>query len=167
MSRPVRPWHLLLLPLVLAANYAVAVARHEWSHTLVARAFGADVPEIHLWPPRGVNLSWITLGFRRPPHPWAVPAQAAAPYVVALALITASLWGLGRLPAGIVRANLVVTGVIFPGAELVTNVLAYWRAPNDLYWMLGTHAVAARVGVTLAVVLVLAAAGRRTARALR
>ncbi len=166
MSRPVRPWHLMVLPLVLAANYLFAVARHEWSHTLVARAFGADVPEIHLWPPRGVNLSWITLGFRRPPHPLVVPLQAAAPYVVALVLIAASLWGASRLPAGIVRANVIVTGVIFPCAEILTNVLAYWLAPNDLFWMLGTRALAARIAATVLAGVVLTGAGWRTARAL-
>jgi hypothetical protein len=160
MTGRMRLWHLALLPLVLPADYLLAVVRHEGSHALVAMAFGAEVAEFHLWPPRGVNLSWITIGFRRVPHPAAVPLQAAAPYGVAVALIAASLWVAGRLPSGFVRANVLVAGVVFPCAELATNVLAFWLGPNDFYYALGTQGLVARVLVTAAAAVVGLAAAR-------
>jgi hypothetical protein len=166
MNAPVRPWHLALLPLVLPANYLLAVLRHEGSHSLVALAFGAVVAEFHVWPPRGVNLSWITIGFPVRPSPWAVPLQAGAPYAVAVALLAGSVWMIGRLPSGLLRANVVVGGVVFPCAELVTNVLAYWFGPNDFFWALGTQAPAARVGVTLVAGAIVLAAAASTTRAL-
>ena len=162
-----RRWHLALLPLVLPANYLFAVARHEGTHALVARAFGAEIAEVHLWPPRGVNLSWLTIGFRHPPHAAAVPAEAAAPYVVAVALIALGLWWAGRLPSGFLRANVLLTAVVFPAAEIATNVLAFWKGPNDFYFVLGTQALVARVLVTATAAVVGIAAVRGTTARLR
>jgi hypothetical protein len=59
-----------------------------------------------------------------------------------------------------------VLGVIFPCAEIVTNVVAYGLAPNDLYWVLGTHAVAARAGAAVVAGLVVGGAAWRTTRSL-
>lgn len=162
-----RPWHLALLPVVLPVNYLAAVVRHEGSHALVAMAFGAVVAEFHVWPPRGVNLSWITIGFPARPSTWAVPAQAFAPYAVVVALLATAVWCVGRLPPGLGRANVVVAGVVFPCAELATNVLAYWFGPNDFFYALGTRAVAARAAVTAVATLLVLGAGVGTARALR
>lgn len=167
MRGRLRLWHLTLLPLVLPADYLFAVARHEGSHALVALAFGADIAEFHLWPPRGVNLSWITIGFRRVPASAAVPLQAAAPYVVAVALIAGSLRLAGRLPSGFWRANLLLAGVVFPCAEIATNVLAFWMGPNDFFYALGTQALVARLLVTAAAAAVGLAALRGTTVCLR
>src|SRR5262247_2022872 len=121
---PVRPWHLALLPAVLVANYLLMVLRHEASHGLVALAFGAQIADFHLWPPRAGNLSWITFRFPLGVSPAAVPLQAAAPYVTALLLLFASLWAVSRrLPSGWLRANLVVTGILFPLTEVGVNVV--------------------------------------------
>src|SRR5262249_36635823 len=87
---PVTPWHLALLPLVLAANYLFFVARHEGRHAVVAWAFGAEIVEVHWWPPRGADLSWVTFGFPVTPSPLAVPLQAVAPYAVAVGLLVFS-----------------------------------------------------------------------------
>lgn len=159
-TRPVVVWHLALLPAVLAANYLFFVLRHEGSHALVARAFGAEIADFHWWPPRGPNFSWITFGFPAPPSPLAVPLQAWAPYVVAVGLLVGSWVAVGRaLPPGLLRANVVVTGILFPCAELVVNAVGYWYAPNDLYYALGarTQTLCALVQVVVAM-LVLASA---------
>ena len=144
-----RPWHLALLPAVLVANYLVMVLRHEASHGLVALAFGAQIADFHLWPPRAGNLSWITFRLPLGVSPAAVPLQAAAPYVTALVLLFASLWAVrGRLPCGFLRANVVVTGVLFPLTEIGVNVVGYWCGGNDLYYVFGSRALPLREVVT-------------------
>lgn len=149
---PVRTWHLLLLPAILVANHLFMVTRHEACHGAVARAFGAEIAEFHVWPPRAGNLSWITFGFRAIPWRGAIPAQAAAPYVVAVAIVLGSLAWLRRgLGPGLLRANVILTGVVFPLAEIGVNVAGYWYGANDLYYVFGSLDWSYRAGSTAAI----------------
>jgi hypothetical protein len=125
------------LPLVTAANYLVMATRHEAAHGLVVLAFGGEIADVHVWPPRGANLSWITFRLPLAAPPQAVWLQAVAPFVVAVALIAAGIALARRLPSGILRANLALTLVVFPCVEIVANAVGYWYAPNDLFWVLG------------------------------
>lgn len=158
MSAPVRPWHLALLPAVVAANYLLMAVRHEAAHGAVVLAFGGEVAEFHVWPPRGANLSWITFRLPLEAPPVAVPLQAMAPFLVALALLLLGVRAARRLPAGILRANVIVSLVVFPCCEIAANVVGYWYAPNDLYWALGGRTAALRSAAAATGAVVVAAA---------
>ncbi len=147
MSAPVRPWHLALLPAVLAANYLFMTARHEAAHGAVVLAFGGEIAEVHLWPPRAGTLSWITFRLPLAAPPFVVPLQAAAPTLAALLLLAGGTYAVGRLAPGIVRANVVVTAVLFPAGEIATIVVGYWYGGSDFLHVFGVPTPALRWGV--------------------
>jgi hypothetical protein len=147
-ATPVRSWHLALLPAVLAANYLFTTGRHEGAHGLVVLAFGGEIAAFHLWPPRGGTFSWITFRLPLDAPALATPLQAAAPSVLALTFLGAALWAVcRRLPPGLLRANVVITGVLFPCAELATTAVGYWYGGNDLYYVLGAPTTVLRWSV--------------------
>lgn len=135
---PVRPWHLALLPAVLTANYLFMVARHEAAHGLVVLGFGGEIADVHLWPPRAGTLSWITFRLPLTAPSIAIALQAAAPALVAVAVLAAGAFLVcRRLRCGIVRANVMLAAVLFPCGELATMVVAYWYGLGDLFYVLG------------------------------
>lgn len=159
---PVRAWHLLLLPAVLAANWLFMAARHEATHGLVVLAFGGEIAEMHLWPPVAGTLSWITFRLPLDAPDGVVPLQAAAPSLVALLLLVAGTWLVcTRLGSGIVRANVALTAVVFPCCELLTIAAGYWYGGGDLSYVVGTRSPVLRVGVPLvAAAITVLAVGR-------
>lgn len=157
-AAPVRAWHLALLPAVLVANYLVMTARHEAVHGAVVLAFGGEIADVHLWPPRGGTFSWITFRLPLAAPAFAVPLQAAAPSLAALALLGAGTWAAWRLRAGLVRANVVVTAVLFPACELAAIVVGYGFGGGDLVHVLGTPGPTGRWALTGLGGLVVAAA---------
>ncbi len=89
-----------------------------------------------------------------------MPAQAFAPYAVALILLAAGLFACLRLEPGFLRANVVVTAVVFPLAELD---LAAWalcsQGGGDLSWCFGTGPGARGLVATVAGILTFIAIG--------
>jgi len=136
----------ILLCALLAANYFFMLVRHEGCHALVALAAGSEIVEFHVWPPRGLNLSWITAFSATPRSSASLRVEAAAPYVASLLLLCGSLWTLaGPRRAGLLRSNVVLTGVIFALADLALGVAGYWVADNDLAWVFGPGTTASRL----------------------
>ncbi len=131
----------IALPLLLVANYFFAVARHEWSHAWVAMASGSLVVDVHIWPPKGWNLSWMT-EITNPQRSLAsLRLQGALPYLISLFMLLGGLFYLSGLSGAPRRSflwlNVVLTAVIFPLADLVAGVGAYWLAENDFYYVFG------------------------------
>lgn len=154
-ARRAAPW--AALPLLLGAHWMFMLARHEGAHALVAVFTGARVVDIHLWPPAGGSLSWVTAIPLRPRSPAEVQLQALAPYAASLAMVIATLHGLSRRPGrwGFARVNLALGGLAFPLLDLALGVVAYWLAPSDLRLAFGSAAP----GVGIAISLWLAALG--------
>jgi hypothetical protein len=148
-SRPVRRWHLALLPVVVGANWLFMTTRHEAAHGAVVLAFGGEIAAIHVWPPRAGSLSWITFRLPLGAPRAAVALQAAAPYVVALGILAAGVHLVcRRLPRGLLRANVALTAVLFPCCEIATTAVGYLWGGGDLAYVLGTPTRTVRWGVT-------------------
>ena len=144
----VRLW--LLLPLLLIANYFFAVARHEGAHALVALSSGSVLLDVHIWPPQGWNLSWIT--HLDPPTRGAasVQFQAALPYLISLLFLLASLYYLSanQRRSDWLWWNVTLTGVIFPLADLAAGTTAYWFADNDFFHIFGSGSNGVRAALS-------------------
>jgi hypothetical protein len=146
-----RRWAVLCL--LLVANYFFMLVRHEGCHALVAVAAGSEIVDFHVWPPRGLNLSWITAFSATPRSLASLRLEAAAPYLVSLLLLCGSLWYLAepRRP-GFLKSNLVLTGVVFAVADLALGVAGYWVADNDLSFVFGSGTTASRLFASVWVV---------------
>ena len=100
--------------------------------------------------PRGPQGSTLS-SFKIPdpdPRDGSVPnvLQAALPYLVSLAILAACLLYLGMpRERGFVWLNIVLTGVLFPLADISFGVTAYWFADNDFYYIFGSGSLTARV----------------------
>ena len=126
------------LPLLLAANYAFLVTRHEAAHAAVAIAAGARVEQLHLWPPRGWSLSWIVVSSPPGRSAGSIALQAGMPYLISLALLLGSLYWLASAPReGIARLLVSLAGIWFPLLDLALGVAPYWWSRGDLVWILG------------------------------
>ena len=130
-------WQLALIPVLIVANYFFMVVRHESCHALVALLTGGHITAFHVWPPRGVNLSWITEA-PRVRSVAEVQLQAMLPHVAGVAMVAASLFYLGGVRRmGFWQLNVVLTGVVFPLIDLGLSVGAYWFANNDYFFIFG------------------------------
>jgi len=136
----------IALPFLLVANYFFAVARHEWAHALVATASGSIVVDVHIWPPDGLNLSWMTEITNPSRSLGSLRLQGAMPYLISLLLLLAGLLYLAGAPRrGFLWLNVVLTAVAFPLADLVAGVGAYWFSGNDFYYVFGPGTLMVRV----------------------
>lgn len=156
---------------VLVGHYFFMIVRHEAAHASVAVATGAAVLEIHLWPPRYNNLSWIVIAETHPRPPWMLWAQAIAPYLVSAGLIVTTLLVLTRKRPGPAFASrhVLLGGVIFPLIDLALGVGLYWVAANDLAFVFGPSGTGTRLVLSTWVLLLAAVATivlRRTGGAL-
>ena len=152
---------ILAFSAILAGNYLFLVARHEGCHALAATLTGAVVLDVHLWPPRGGNLSWITILATRPRAPWEIQLQALAPYAMSLLIAMATLHHLSSPAAWTPsRRNLALTGVVFPLLDLSLGVGTYGFSASDFRYVFGppTRAVKIVLGMWVGVLAALWAA---------
>jgi hypothetical protein len=151
---------LWIAPLLLAANYLFMVARHEGAHALVAWASGASIVDVHLWPPVGGNLSWITTVSFEPRAGAVVKLEAALPHLISLAMLLLSLWWLtGQKRPRRLALQVELTGVAFPLLDLVTSTSTYWIGDNDFYYLFGPGRPGVRLLLSACVVGLSATAG--------
>ena len=145
---------------LLVANYFFMILRHEGCHALVAVAAGSEIVDFHIWPPRGLNLSWITAFSATPRSLASLRLEAAAPYLVSLLLLCGSLWYLtGTRRSGFLKSNIVLTGVVFALADLALGGAGYWVADNDLAYVFGPGTTASRLFASLWVVILAGVSG--------
>lgn len=152
-------WHLLVLPVLLVANYFFMVSRHEGCHALVAWLTGGRIVEFHVWPPAHWNLSWIVEA-PRVRSPRLVQFQAALPHLLSLGFVFAGMYHLSRITALTATAcNILLTAVVFPLIDLTLSVCSYWFVDNDYSFIFGSGQLVVRATLTiwLTTLLILAA----------
>lgn len=152
-------WQVLVLPLLLVANYFFMVCRHEGCHALVVWWTGGHLVDFHVWPPAHWNLSWIVEA-PRVRSPGVLQLQAALPHLVSLGFVFAGLYYLSSVTALTATAyNVLVTAVVFPLVDLTLSVGGYWFVDNDYGFIFGPGHFVMRATLTawLTTVLLLAA----------
>jgi len=154
MKRP-----MLVLPVLLVANYFFMVLRHEACHALVVWWTGGRLVEFHVWPPAHWSLSWIVEAPRLR-SPRLVQLQAALPHLVSLGFVFGGLYYLSGITAFTSTAfNVLLTAVVFPLIDLTLSVGSYWFVDNDYAFIFGPGHLLVRATLTiwLTTVLMLAA----------
>jgi hypothetical protein len=124
--------------------------------------------DFHIWPPRGTNLSWITQLDHPARSAASIGFQAALPYLVSIVILAACLF---YLSAGRKRdflwLNVVLTGVLFPLADISFGVAAYWFSDNDFHHIFGSGSLVARAVLTFWVAVLAALSALSLGRASR
>ena len=138
----------VLLALALL-HYAFLVIRHEACHALVATASGARVVDVHLWPPRGLNLAWTTIEPTGPRSLAAVALEAALPHLVSIAMILGAAWWLAtRRVWRRIECHVSVAALALPWLDLALGVAAAWRGEGDLARVLAVGDTLSRILLT-------------------